>query len=177
MGREIRRVPPDWVHPVYTEEEVWDYRRIGKPKPLNDESFEEACEKWIAGFYQWQAKTHEEYDPEWQYWEHCKTPDRDLYRTRRWTAEEATHYQVYETVSEGTPITPVFATKEELLEYLVSVGDTFRQASYARGYAKSPVWDRKAAEDFIEHEYCCGGVSHGNGFLLPGDSELVSDKE
>ncbi len=33
--------------------------------------------------------------------------------------EEPTWFQVYETVSEGTPVTPPFATEQELSDYLV----------------------------------------------------------
>jgi len=35
-----------------------------------------------------------------------------------WTPEEATHYQMYETCSEGTPISPPCATVEELARWL-----------------------------------------------------------
>lgn len=39
-----------------------------------------------------------------------------------WKKEEATHYMMYETISEGTPISPIFSTQEELAEFL-SDGD------------------------------------------------------
>lgn len=53
---------------------------------------------------------------------HGEAPDPEYYRPR-WTADEATHYQLYETVSEGTPLSPPFASKAELVEYLVERGD------------------------------------------------------
>jgi hypothetical protein len=39
-----------------------------------------------------------------------------------WTAEEATHFMMYETCTEGTPISPAFATIEELARYLADTG-------------------------------------------------------
>lgn len=47
-------------------------------------------------------------------------PDRAYDRDRDWTPDEATAYQVYETVSEGTPVSPVFATREDLKAWLIS---------------------------------------------------------
>lgn len=37
-----------------------------------------------------------------------------------WTKEEATHWQMYETCSEGTPVSPIFADPEDLAEWLAS---------------------------------------------------------
>lgn len=52
---------------------------------------------------QWQAKTHEDYTSErGDYWEwESNPPDRESYRPYK--DEEGTWYQLYETVSEGTP--------------------------------------------------------------------------
>lgn len=47
-------------------------------------------------------------------------------------------YSLYETVSEGTPVTPVFATAEELIDYLVNVG-TFWNEKYERRNAEALV--------------------------------------
>lgn len=71
----------------------------------------------------------------WQY--EGDPPDPKYYRPK-WTDEERTHYQVYETVSEGTPMSPVFATKEELIEWLVNDGGDDGPHS------------RQAAERFVE---------------------------
>ncbi len=50
---------------------------------------------------------------------------------------EGEGWQVWETVSEGSPITPVFATGEELVDYLVNVG------------AWNQRYSRQAAEAFV----------------------------
>lgn len=52
---------------------------------------------------------------------------------RRKGPPEGEGWQVWETVSEGSPITPVFPTAEELVEHLCTVGT---------------VWDQKNAQDF-----------------------------
>jgi hypothetical protein len=69
-------------------------------------------------------------------------PDVEYFRPD-WKPEEMTWWQVYETVTEGTPVTPPFATQEELIEYLVTHGDSRDQQ---RG---APAWTRKQAEKFV----------------------------
>lgn len=70
-----------------------------------------------------------------------RPPDPDYYRP--WKDEDATWFQVWETVSEGTPVTPPFATKEELVDYLATKGDFWDQR---RGDGP---WVRTNAEAFV----------------------------
>jgi hypothetical protein len=70
-----------------------------------------------------------------------------------WPEGSATWYQVYQTVSEGSPVTPPFATKEELIEYLVKFGDEWDQSRTAEGRQASAGWPRKAAEQFVKSEW------------------------
>jgi hypothetical protein len=142
MGREIRKVPSDWQHPKaekYVPSHDWrgkgtwvetdDYR------PLYDRDYETAAEQWMAEFDQWRAGTHPHQMGRCRYfWEYSSPPDKDTCRERKWTPEEATHYQIYETVTEGTPVSPVFATLEKLIEWCVEQG-----------------YSRHAAEKFAEH--------------------------
>jgi hypothetical protein len=39
-----------------------------------------------------------------------------------WPAEQCTHFQMYETTTEGTPISPVCASAEELARWLTDNG-------------------------------------------------------
>lgn len=58
-----------------------------------------------------------------------------------WTRQEpptGEGWQVWETVSEGSPITPVFATAEGLIDHLVTVG------------AWNKRWSRESAEAFVK---------------------------
>ena len=120
MGREIRMVPPNYEHPEVI-------RRNGQKgfQPMFDSKFEDAAEDWKAGerpsYY-----SEEEGEPKPEFWEyHGMPPEREDYRS--WKDEDATWFQVWETVSEGTPVTPPFATKEELIDYLVANGDFWDQ--------------------------------------------------
>lgn len=144
MGREIRRVPAGWEHPrQYCRHSPWaggcdEAKAHGGYclKPLYDHSYEEAARDWMAEFRKWDALPvgHEDKGSEEFFWDwHGTPPDKEYYRPA-WTDEERTHYQIYETASEGTPVSPVFASLEEMTEWLVSQG-TSRHA--AESFAKS----------------------------------------
>lgn len=102
MGREVRRVPPDWEHP---RGHRYDPQRY---KPLFD-GFNTA----VAAFQNdidrvgLVAALHE----------NAGAPNPEDYMPD-WPAEERTHYQMYETTSEGTPISPVMDSPEALARWL-----------------------------------------------------------
>jgi len=114
MGREIRRVPPDWQHPKRDRSN--DYQ------PLYDEDFESACRDWMQDYAYFLTKYPGGFDEQGQpYWEGYGDwpPDRAYHRSRIWTEAEATAYQVYENVTEGTPVSPVFEMRDELRAWLI----------------------------------------------------------
>jgi hypothetical protein len=158
MGREIRKVPADWQHPRYTEEDATNPKLIGKYRPLFDEDYESAAEEWIANFKLWCEGKHPDQDEETKYyWDYSGgPPSQDSYRDRKWTDDEATHFVVYETVSEGTPVTPAFATPAELVEHLATKGTDW-------DHGKS--WDRHSAEQFVQAGWAPSGMMRpGQGF-------------
>lgn len=53
-------------------------------------------------------------------------------------------WQVWETVSEGSPVSPPFATPEELIDYLVEGGDAWTRDRQATGRAS---WDRPPSRE------------------------------
>lgn len=149
MGRELRMVPPNWEHPKVM-------RANGQEgyQPMFDQRFEDAASEWKAAFTKWEAGER----PEWfsdkykdnEYWEYNGgPPDREYYRT--WTDEDGTWFQVWETVSEGTPVSPPFETKGELIEYLVANGDYWDQSRRREGRTtmNCDPWSREAAEKFV----------------------------
>lgn len=116
MGREIRRVPRGWQHPRKPD---------GRYQPLFDETYAEAAEEWCRNFEAWRAGTHERWADRHEdypyYWDwDSKPPNEDYYRPA--FAGEPTCYQIYETVSEGTPVSPVFETLDELEVWLINQG-------------------------------------------------------
>jgi hypothetical protein len=112
MGREVRRVPADWEHPK---------DELGHNKPLLSGTFveyEERRRQWDNGFVKGYGAEAWDKKPDsgttfgdWhgEYTRDDFMPD---------FGDRATHYQMYETCSEGTPISPVFATPEELARWL-----------------------------------------------------------
>ena len=146
MGREIRRVPADWEHPAYTADNAPRQDCVGDEIPLYDNDYESVSEEWLADLSLWTCGEHPSQPSKYAryFWEYDAPPGEDSYRKRKWTVEEATHFQVYETVSEGTPITPAFATKAELIDHLVLHGDEWDQSRGSGG------WLREHAEQFVE---------------------------
>jgi hypothetical protein len=125
MGREVRMVPVDWVHPKNEK---------GHLIPLLDKlsyNAEEIAEGLADG---WLNK----YMPNYGCDVMPKFPDGSC-----------THLQMYETCTEGTPISPVMATAEELARWLTDnnasafgdMGATYEQwlATIKSGWACSMV--------------------------------------
>jgi len=132
MGRELRMVPPNYQHPKHSH----PFRHKEEYTPMHDETHAEAMKEW-------EAEHDEDEDP----------PKPEKYRPD-WKKEDMTWFQVYETVSEGTPITPPFATREELVEYLVANGDFWdqrrrREARPGRFQMPCEPWARDAAMSFV----------------------------
>ncbi len=128
MGREIRRVPPTWEHP---KDERGHYRAI------YDTDYETRSAEWESEYAEFVALTPEQRQEEYgcvHYWQYDPPPNEDYYRTEKWTPEQATAYQIYETVTEGTPVSPVFAILDELVQWLVEQGYSEKAA---KGFAES----------------------------------------
>ena len=117
MGRELRIVPPNWEHPKDTRDNY---------KPL-EENYDEVASEWLKnciayskGEYEHQKK----YDTSEckYYWEYAgPPPEKDMYVSYKKT--DCSWFQLYENVSEGSPITPPFETKDELIQFLITHGD------------------------------------------------------
>lgn len=149
-------VAPNWEHP---QKEKYNYRfQINEMvyQPMFDRSFSDAIDEWMAEYALWKQGNHPDQlsgaakecndFTEW----HGNPPQSQYYRPN-WKPEEMTWFQVYETVSEGTPVTPPFATREELVEYLVENGDFWDQKRRKEGCTVMDCrpWAREAAERFV----------------------------
>lgn len=135
MSRKVRRVPANWEHPK--NEEGNFIPLLGGSFKKRAAEWDEEAAQWAKGFYRlfgdkWKPKepdktgTFEEWDgprPE----EHGYMPE--------WPEAARTHFQMYETTTEGTPISPVMETPEALARWLFdneasacgSVGATYEQ--------------------------------------------------
>lgn len=125
MGFEVRKVKPGWSHPLRENaRDEYDF------KPLYDETFEEAAAEWKREYAAWESGGREQSEEgkPYEFWEWCDMPpEREFYR-EAWSDEEATMFQAYENVTEGTPISPAFASLDELAVYLSEEGDYRYQA-------------------------------------------------
>jgi len=110
IGREIRRVPPGWEHPR-------DER--GSYIPLFDRS----------------AGTLGQIDQELP--EELLAADPPPVMPG-WAPEEAPCYQIYENVTEGTPVSPVFDSMDRMRDWLVGQGYTRRAAEGFCRHGRAP---------------------------------------
>lgn len=172
-------VPPNWEHPKYTKENAEYENRIGSYIPMYDEYYIDALNDWIENHRKWEDGTHEDLNgdnpvskdifPHYADWG-GDAPKSKYYRPK-WEDKDRTWFQVYETVSEGTPVTPPFETREELIDYLVKNGDFWDQKRRQEGYSLMPCdpWPREAAERFVnETEWSCSLVCSPETGLIPG---------
>lgn len=157
MGREVRMVPPHWKHP-----KKWN--PAGEyPQPMYDRTYEEAADEWMKEYADFLANpkemaTAKKADAPY-FWDwHGQPPDKEYYRPYK--SEDATWYQLWETVSEGTPVSPPFATKEKLAQYLAVNGDDWDKKRGNGG------WGLERARAFVESGWAPSGAVLGNGVWL-----------
>ena len=148
MGREIRRVPADWEHP---KDEHGNYI------PMYDQSYDEALAEYNAELEAWNNNTHPDIlndpkvkvtYPNFKDWK-AGPPDKNTYRSRIFKEEELTHIQLYNTTSEGEPISPLFKADEfeKLCEWAAENATTF--ADYK---APKDSWIKMLKDGYVYHK-------------------------
>ena len=182
MGRELRMVPANWEHPQETKYNPFTRCESTVFIPLYDSPYLEAITEWIKGHSLWVKGLHEDQqkypDDETLYYAEAwgDAPTYESYRPD-WKDSEMVWYQVYETVSEGTPVTPPFGTQEELVEYLVLNGDFWDQKRRADknriGSMPCGPWSREAAEKFVYGPGWAPSMVMVNGVLESGHEALA----
>lgn len=128
MGREIRKVAKGWEHPRDKQ---------GRYQPMFAEPYVDALQAWQENNALWEKGTH----PDQQQYSgaasckayadwHGPAPDPAYYNPHKWTEQEACCFQYYETITEGTPLSPVFDSLADLSDWLV------KNEGYTRASAK-----------------------------------------
>lgn len=135
-----------WKSGMYpNQREHVAYMKLGELYGYQTEEFEEAYKLFSAGRHpdQEELMKPEDYIYEYPFWK-CTDfpPNPRFYRLKPF--KKPSWYQIYENVTEGTPISPKFATKEDLVEYLVSQGTFWDQKRGGGG------WEREEAENFVK---------------------------
>lgn len=94
MSREVRRVPKDWEHP---RDQNGKFIPMHQKFPYNENEIREGIrDGWLID----------------------EPPFYGIDVMPQWPEEEKTHWQMYETTSEGRPISPVMETPEDLARWL-----------------------------------------------------------
>ena len=149
MGREIRNVPPNYQHELSTCEHWPRCQADGRHfQPKYERNYNKACIAWYEAAASFEPNAdcsfYHEYEsnpPNKKYYLEYDPDDKQL----------CTWFQLYETVSEGTPASPAFATKEELADYLAENGDYWDQRRRKEGKSImdcSP-WGKESAYKFV----------------------------
>ena len=171
MSKEVRHVIPNWEHPKQGKWVGSGWEKVYNP--LRDRCVQEAFDEWLEEYQEWcesgMAVAMSE-DPGFKYPNQpfrsfCdrvrSAIDPEKYRPS-WNEEDATWLQVYETVSEGTPLTPPFATADELIDYLVNNGDFWGDR-----------WSKEAATNFVKHQQWQPSAAILNGVPINLSKEVI----
>jgi len=192
MGREIRRVPKGWEHPTKTEFDPFKRMTVTRFTPMYDEDYETAAARWWLKAVAWQAKDLEsdalddfekrccaEGETKW-FWEwDGGPPDPDYYRPV-WSDDERTCFQIYQTVSEGTPCSPVFENLEQLIAWMCKPIDRIRWPQYNRGedWQCSQGRSLEQAEAFAKSQHTFSGAFlPGHGFVDGIEANEIMGRE
>lgn len=125
MASELRRVHKDWQHP----------KKDGEYVRLFGGSWSANARRWDARKARWDAGERPDYaGPEhttlsYEDWDGAR-PFVDEYMPD-WPMAERTHFQLYECVTEGTPVSPVFDSVEAMIRWHADQGEDL--ASLLRG--------------------------------------------
>jgi hypothetical protein len=191
MGREIRRVPPNWSHPTEMRF-CWEVKKGWTKKltykALYNQTYDEALAEWEADKAKWDAGERPSYCSEETTFTgyYGDRPIPDHYQP--FTADEATWFQLWETVSEGTPTSPPFATIEELAAYLAEWGDFWDQSRAVESMDAREIerlltlndrhefkagWGQQRAEAFCKTGWAPSMMVRG-GEILTNPGDMVS---
>jgi hypothetical protein len=111
MTSVARRVPPDWIHP---KDEHGHYVSL-----IDGATYERRTRDWDEEAAKWQLGLKRSYEAnEWvpieadiqgmTYVEYAGDRPVPSHYMPQWSASQCTHWQMYEEVTEGRPISPIF---------------------------------------------------------------------
>ncbi len=171
MSRQIRRVPASWQHPEqinqysnkkeYRSLMQWDYKEELKEFYEELEVYYKEYEEFEDGEIFWEWEEYETSKEKWTTYEDWAwkppTPPNpyDYMPTGEW-------YQLFQTVSEWTPLSPPFETQKELIKWLTNNKDFW-------GTQWSPEW----AKHIVESWFAMSGIFTGWKLYRPEDQHLL----
>ena len=155
MSREIRRVPVGWKHPVQHNPH-WEFQArpfMGRHRPPS--RLHGTTEQFVPLMGREMLDYCDEEYPE-------EKPDDSEFMPVFDGPECDLGWCLYQTVSEGTPTTPIFATADGLIEHLCTVGEDYDQEPYRR----------KAAEALVRSGHSFGSMAVIGGHVYDGAKDL-----
>lgn len=123
MSREVRRVPAGWEHPRDAKGRFVPL--FGRDYATRAREWDEGAAKWAAGLRSdfnggWTPRTQDELGMSYAKWDGERPVPEDYMPA--WPEAERTHLMMYESTSEGTPLSPAFETPEELARWCADHG-------------------------------------------------------
>jgi hypothetical protein len=157
-------VPADWQHPKKVRKD-WRGVDVERFIPLfPGDRFAPRAADWDEEFAKWQTGWRPDYfiddgtNLTYEKYAGARPVQSDYMPD--WPAEQRTHLMMYEDTSEGTPISPAFATPEELARWLADNnassfgGATASYEQWLRvargGWAPSMVLDARGLRSGVE---------------------------
>lgn len=170
MGREIRKVPKNWKHPKDSK---------GNFLPLHNQNSDDAFAEWLLMIDNARKGIFEyDFDKEKSLHQFCsENPCPSPEMLLPYKDDECDCFQIYETVSEGTPVSPVFETKEQLIEWMAMPIDMESEYTYISPYdgevTSMQGKTREIAEAFAKSEWAPSMTMH-NGVIKTNVETLVN---
>ena len=164
MGREVRRVPVNWNHPKDKKGKFIplkdDY--IGALKYYRDDvdSFIKQMTKIIKkGSTKLYDNIFNDSEELYDYLteDSLEPPDiKEFMPSGSW-------YQLYENVSEGTPLSPTFEKPEELVDWLTNNKDYW-----------GTQWTKEGAEHIVNSGFAMSGILSNGRIYKPEEQYLIN---
>lgn len=169
MGREIRNVPANWEHPK---------NNSGKYQPLMAnyvralEHYKDDVEEFIKHIAEVLSDKSETIiykqkftDPQ-KVFTYLTEDDQLTIPNIKDYMPSGSWCQLYEDVSEGMPLSPPFATKQKLVEWLSNNEDFWGSE-----------WSKEAAQDIVETGFAMSGVISNGRYYKPEEQHLLKEKK
>lgn len=153
MTYAARRVPADWEHPRDSDGKYIPLR-YGPTLKKKTARWDEEAAQWARGLCSldldpdsWSAIPQKYTDWTYTQWNGPRPDPKDY--TPDWPESQCTHWQLYEQVTEGTPVSPVLPSAQELAAWLVD-HEVLVTTCVADGTVSRRPWSYEEVLDLIE---------------------------
>ena len=168
MSREIRRVPEEWSHPRKSYTTEHDYVQLSDDYISSLEYWKKDVEMFIKHMTEVieTGKTNiygKEYATPKAVYEYINEDETEFVPPNiNEYMPGGTWYQLFQTVGEGSPLSPPFETKKELSSWLGVNKDYWGHE-----------WTTEQAEAMVEKEFAMSGVFTNGKFYSSEESVLL----